>query len=290
MTVRTRTFLSIFAASSLALAVSTLLIERTLRQHLYDDIERGLLTQARLAAALLADLGSLPNPDAEADRLGQLAHARVTLIAADGRVLGDSEVSAANLHTVENHATREEIVEAARSGEGTAARQSQTTTVWTMYTAASVARGPVAFVHTGKIVWFEKMDKRHTTKSEFSVKDRKSLPRVDIIYAHSNMSVDLIQAAIDKGAQGLVIAGVGDGNMSQAALDALGQAVKRGIVVVRSTRVESGIVLRNNEVDDDKLGFVASAELNPPKSRVLLQLALTRTKDPKAVQRMFDEY
>jgi two-component system phosphate regulon sensor histidine kinase PhoR len=146
VTVRTRTFLSIFAASSLALAVSTLLVERTLRRFLYDDIERGLLTQARLAAALLSDLGALSNPDAEADRLGQLAHARVTLITADGRVIGDSEVAAANLPTVENHASREEIVEAARSGAGTAARQSQTTTVWTMYTAAAVARGPVAFV------------------------------------------------------------------------------------------------------------------------------------------------
>ena len=49
---------------------------------------------------------------------------------------------------------------------------------------------------------------------------------------------------------------------------------------MRSTRLPSGMVLRNNEVDDDKMGFVASGELNPPKSRVLLQLALTKTKDP----------
>ncbi len=86
---------------------------------------------------------------------------------------------------------------------------------------------------------------------------------MDIIYAHSNMSVDLIQSAIDKGAQGLVIAGVGDGNMSQAALDTLAQAVKKGVVVVRASRVEAGMVLRNNEVDDDKMGFVASGELQP---------------------------
>jgi L-asparaginase len=164
------------------------------------------------------------------------------------------------------------------------------TNTTSLQTFESANRGPVGFVHTGKIAWFEKMDKRHTTKSEFSVKDRKDLPRVDIIYAHSNMSVDLIQSAIEKGAQGIVIAGVGDGNMSQAAIDALAQAVKNGLVVVRASRVEAGMVLRNNEVDDDKMGFVASGELNPPKSRVLLQLALTKTKDPKVVQRMFDEY
>jgi len=75
-----------------------------------------------------------------------------------------------------------------------------------------------------------------------------------------------------------------------AAIELLAQVVKNGVVVVRSTRVPTGIVLRNNEVDDDKLGFVASGELNAPKSRVLLQLALTKTKSPKEVQRMFNEY
>jgi L-asparaginase len=52
----------------------------------------------------------------------------------------------------------------------------------------------------------------------------------------------------------------------------------------------SGRVLRNSEVNDDQMGFVASGELNPGKSRVLLQLALTRTADPQAIQRIFDEY
>mgnify|MGYP006056009729 CR=1 FL=1 len=46
----------------------------------------------------------------------------------------------------------------------------------------------------------------------------------------------------------------------------------------------------NNEVNDDELGFVASGELNPPKSRVLLQLALTKTNDPVQIQKMFYEY
>jgi L-asparaginase len=50
------------------------------------------------------------------------------------------------------------------------------------------------------------------------------------------------------------------------------------------------MVGRNVEVDDDKLGLVASLGLNPQKARVLLRLALTRTKDVKQIQRMFDEY
>ena len=87
-----------------------------------------------------------------------------------------------------------------------------------------------------------------------------------------------------------MIAGVGDGNMTKEAIDVLAGAVKDGVVVVRSTRLPTGIVLRNNEVDDDKLGFVASGELNPAKSRVLLQLALTKTKEPTKVQKLFEEY
>ena len=59
---------------------------------------------------------------------------------------------------------------------------------------------------------------------------------------------------------------------------------------MRSTRLPTGVVVRNNEVDDDKYGFVASGELNPAKSRVLLQEALLKTKDVKEIQRMFSEY
>ena len=87
-----------------------------------------------------------------------------------------------------------------------------------------------------------------------------------------------------------MVAGVGDGNMTTPALDALTKAAKAGVVVVRSTRLPAGIVLRNNEVNDDEMGLVASGELNPGKSRVLLQLALTKTKDPVRIQKMFYEY
>ncbi|HEY7190872.1 MAG TPA: type II asparaginase [Vicinamibacterales bacterium] len=171
------------------------------------------------------------------------------------------------------------------------ARNVTKTNTTSLQTFVSPNRGPAGFVHTGKIAWFEPInDKKHTARSEFSVQGVSTLPRVDIIYAHSNMQADLIAAAIKNGARGLVIAGVGDGNMSQAALDALAAAVKSGVVVVRSTRLERGMVLRNNEVNDDKMGFVASGELNPPKSRVLLQLALMNTKDPARVQTIFDEY
>lgn len=170
------------------------------------------------------------------------------------------------------------------------ARNVTKTNTSAMQTFVSMNRGPAGLANTGKINWFQRMDKKLGRASEFSVGGRNSLPRVDVLYAHANMSVDLIEAAVRKGAKGLVIAGVGDGNMTQGALGALAAAVKRGVVVVRSTRVASGIVYRNNEVDDDKLGFVASGELTPGKSRVLLQLALTKTRDANRIQQMFYQY
>jgi L-asparaginase len=157
-------------------------------------------------------------------------------------------------------------------------------------TFASPTRGPAGYVHSKKIDWFERMDKRNTTDSEFTVKNMNQLPRVDIVYAHANMDSTMINAALQAGAKGIVVAGVGDGNMTKPALDALAEAAKNGTLVIRSTRLPAGMVMRNAEVDDDKLGFVASGELNPGKSRVLAQLALTRTNDPQRVQTMFRQY
>jgi L-asparaginase len=130
----------------------------------------------------------------------------------------------------------------------------------------------------------------HTTATPFKVAAGQTLPRVDVIYAHAGMSPDLIDAAVVNGAKGLVIAGVGDGNMTTPALDAVKRAIAKGVVVVRSTRVGEGIVRRNIEVDDDKVGTVVSKELNPSKARVLLKLALTQTSEPKQVQAMFDMF
>ena len=170
------------------------------------------------------------------------------------------------------------------------ARNVVKTDTTSVQTFNSIHRGPAGVVHTNKVEWFEPMDRKLGNASEFSVDKLDKLPRVDIIYAHANMSADLIEAAVRNGAQGLVIAGVGDGNMTAQSLDVLTKAAKAGIVVVRSTRLPLGIVLRNNEVNDDKLGLVASGELNPAKSRVLLQLALTTTKDVVRIQKMFYEY
>jgi L-asparaginase len=142
----------------------------------------------------------------------------------------------------------------------------------------------------GKNVWYRDPIGVHGARSEFDISNVNALPRVDIIYAHANMSPDLITAAAANGAKGIVIAGVGDGNMTAQALEAAKAAVAKGVVVVRSSRTNGGIIRRNIEVNDDQLGTVASMHLNPGKSRVLLQLALLKTKDAKQIQGYFDRY
>jgi L-asparaginase len=103
------------------------------------------------------------------------------------------------------------------------------------------------------------------------------------------MSPDLITAAAG-GAKGIVIAGVGNGNMNKASVTAAANAVKKGVVVVRSSRVATGLVGRNVELNDDELGFIASDELNPQKARILLSLALLKQRSPAELQTMFRTY
>jgi len=116
------------------------------------------------------------------------------------------------------------------------------------------------------------------------------LPRVDIIPVYVDMAADLIDSAATRGAKGIVIAGVGNGNMNKAAVEAAARAAKQGIVVVRSSRVPTGVVGRNVELDDDKLGFVASDELNPQKARILLALALLKPRSVADIQKLYYTY
>lgn len=154
----------------------------------------------------------------------------------------------------------------------------------------SPLRGLVGSVTWGAVEFFRAPPQRHTTASEFSIDGVEALPRVEIVMAHAGMTGDLIDAAVGLGARGIVVAGVGNGNMTASALEALTRAAARGIVCVRSTRVASGEVGRNVEVDDDGRGFIASDELNAPKARVLLKLALLRPRSAADIQRLFHEY
>jgi L-asparaginase len=156
---------------------------------------------------------------------------------------------------------------------------------------ASPNRGRAGVMHGGRPVFFSRNTTRHTTDSEFSLQaiEEAGWPRVDIVYAHAGMDDQPIDALAGHAA-GLVLAGVGDGYASDAALDALGRAVEAGVAVVRASRTGSGLVARDVEVDDAARGFIAAGELSPQKARILLMLALSTGNGPAHWQRCFDQY
>lgn len=150
--------------------------------------------------------------------------------------------------------------------------------------------GYLGYIMGGMPYFYRHPVRKHTIHTDFDITHIATLPQVEIIYGYVNSSATLVEAAAATGAKGLVYAGVGNGGMAQHMKNVLAQCAERGIVVVRSTRVTSGIVARNGAVDDDALNFVAADTLNPQKARILLMLALTRTNDVTQIQQMFREY
>jgi L-asparaginase len=164
------------------------------------------------------------------------------------------------------------------------------TSTTAIQTFMSPVRGIVGVATYGKNDFYNTPQWKHTTASEFDIAGVDKLPRVDIVYGCADMPSDLIDASVANGAKGIVIAGVGNGNMNKASLEAAANAVKKGVIVVRSSRVPTGSVGRNVEVNDDEGGFIASDELNPQKSRILLSLALLKQHSRTEIQNLFTTY
>ena len=168
-----------------------------------------------------------------------------------------------------------------------AAREVTKTNTTAVDTFKSPNSGKIGTVFYGNVKFYMNPVRKHTVNSAFDITKIKELPRVDIIYSHSNDNPDFVNLAVKNGAKGIINAGMGNGNPFPSALEALGEAVKSGVVVVRDSRVGSGETTLNGEVDDGKYGFLASDNLNAQKARVLLMLALTQTTDKAKIQEFF---
>lgn len=150
--------------------------------------------------------------------------------------------------------------------------------------------GQIGNVYNGKAYYLQTANYKHGTQSEFSVEGLDKLPQVGIVYGYANASALPLKAFVDAKYDGIVIAGVGDGNLYKDMFPIAENAQKSGIQIVRSSRVPTGPTNLNAEVDDNKYHFVASENLNPQKARVLLMLALTKTRDWQKIQQYFHEY
>ena len=149
---------------------------------------------------------------------------------------------------------------------------------------AGFPRGPVASANPAAIEWFA-APWRPDEPARFAWPD--ALPPVPILHAFQGMGAACVEQALAGGARGIVLAGFGQGNAPEAVRAALGEAVRHGVPVVRSSRVDMGLVDR--EPDDDAKGFIAARALGPAKARILLQLLIASgMRDPGEGQAAFD--
>ena len=147
--VRSKVFVAALSAAAVALIVVAGVLAWQSRNRERTAIQTRLTTEATLIADLLArseHTASLAGLDAEADRIARVVEGRVTLIAADGTVVGDSEQTPAEIAELDNHATRPEIVAARAQGTGVSQRFSTTVDTDMMYVAVRAAHTQVAFV------------------------------------------------------------------------------------------------------------------------------------------------
>lgn len=156
---------------------------------------------------------------------------------------------------------------------------------------ASPNAGPIGQIYDGKVAYYNQPLNKKNNNVPFDVSKLDTLPKVEIAYMYVDASAAAMNAFINDRVDGIVIAASGDGAFNKNILQGVDSAVRKGIAVVRSTRVPSGRVTQFNQVfNDQKLGTIASDNLNPQKSRILLMLALTITKDRNKIQQMFLDY
>jgi L-asparaginase len=179
-----------------------------------------------------------------------------------------------------------------------AARDVVKTDALRLHTFQSHDYGILGVVDSDRVVYHRSGVKRHTAAAEFDVSGLKDLPRVDVIMVYQGASGDLIKAAVDQGAKGIVIAAAGAGATSGTQDDGIDYAVSRRVFVVTSTRTGSGRIAParrgraggSGDAAAEPLLRIAAEDLAPLKARILLLLAIAAKADGAAIQRMFTEY
>jgi glutamin-(asparagin-)ase len=150
--------------------------------------------------------------------------------------------------------------------------------------------GPLGMVVEGRNYWFRSPAKRHTMQSEFDIDSITALPPVEIVTGYQSVPSTAIDAFAKSGIKALVHAGTGNGSVADRIVPVLQKVRSDGIIVIRSSRVPDGFVIRNAEQPDDKYDWVVAHDLRPQKARILAMVALTKTNDTKELQRIFWEY
>ncbi|MGV8884782.1 MAG: asparaginase [Microbacteriaceae bacterium] len=145
--------------------------------------------------------------------------------------------------------------------------------------------GSLGAVINGQPVFYRSVSRPHTAATEFDVSAIEALPRVAIAYAHSGLDAPTIDALA--GFDLIVHAGFGNGTVSSRIVDALGNT---NAVIIRATRTGSGQVTAIGASLDAANSWITVDDQNPQRAALLGALALTVTRDPAELQRIFLRY
>ena len=139
-----------------------------------------------------------------------------------------------------------------------------------------------------KVAYYRMPERRRAPDTEFDVRGMTDLPRVDLSMTYAGSDGTAIDAFVEAGAKGIVVGTMAPGYVTPREFERLGTAAEQGVTIVHSTRAGSGRVA---DVASRRVpGTVLADNLPPQKARVLLTVALTKTADPKELQRIFDQY
>ena len=173
-----------------------------------------------------------------------------------------------------------------------AARDVTKTSTYRVETFRSRDLGFLGYVDGDRVSFYRAPTKRHTADSEFDIAGVDAFPTVDIVYSYVEPNPVLIETLIEARVDGIVLAGTGAGLVSRverAALDRIGSLPEsERPIVVRSNRTGSGRVVPLPGYE--ARGMIAGDTLNPQKARILLMLALTKTRDIEEIRRIFRDY
>ena len=136
--------------------------------------------------------------------------------------------------------------------------------------------------------FFNKSIKPHTINSQFDITGLDKLPEVSIAYFSIGADPSIIDYLAEK-AKGIVIAGAGCGTFSSAWVEKVKELEMKGIPVIRSSRIGSGIILKDSTIDKSQ-NCIPSNTLSPQKARILLSLALVKTRDYSEIDKIFETY
>ena len=169
-----------------------------------------------------------------------------------------------------------------------AAREVTKTSTFRMQTFRTPDFGVLGHADADRVAYYRAPMRRRAPDTVFDIREVTAPPRVDIVYAYAGSDGVAVRAFVAAGAQGIVSAGFAPSFPTPADTEALAEAVRGGVVVALSTRAGSGRVFAGKRAREN--GFISADNLNPQKARILLQLALTVTRDPAAIAALFEEY